>query len=100
MAEQEKEFNPNSFNAVMGQVIERLKQGDNTMTNLGASIDNLNKTIGCLPCASHDERIKAVEEKKRDSSGFWRDVKISIISAFLGILATIGTYFIIGSVGG
>ena len=100
MADEETEFNPNSFNAVMGRVIERLEQGDNTMKELRDTTEKLNDTIACLPCSSHEERIKMVEEKKTRNSDFWHDVKIAVISAGVTGVITALLFIFTGIPGG
>ena len=86
----EQEFNPNSFNAVMGRVIERLEQGDKTMQALTVTTEKLNTTINCLPCMSHDERIKAVEADRMRRYSFWDQFKLIVISCIATALLSVG----------
>jgi hypothetical protein len=94
MAE-EQEFKPNSFNTMMGRVLERLELGDKTMQALTATTEKLNTTINCLPCVSHEEKIKAIQDDKNNRRSFWNDIKAIIISCVLTAILSVGTTLLI-----
>lgn len=83
------EINRDSLDYTLGRIEQRLASGDKTLEKLSNSIDQLDKTISCLPCSAHDERLKNIEGKKTRHYSFADAIKLAIVSSVLSIIATL-----------
>jgi hypothetical protein len=89
------EFNPNSFDATMSRVIQRLEQGDKTIEDLSKTTRELIRAIGCLPCATHAEQIDVLQENRKRGHSFWDQVKLITISCAVTACLSVGTTLLI-----
>jgi hypothetical protein len=95
-----EEFNPNSFNAILGRMLQRLEQGDKGIGELRGAIEELSTAVNCLPCKTHDERLKNLEGIKARHYSFADAVKLSLLSAAAGIFCTVAGFLITQHFGG
>ena len=90
------EINRDSLDYTLGRIEQRLASGDKALEKLSTCIDRLDDTIKCLPCSSHEERLKDLEGNKTRRYSFGDAVKISVISSVSGGLMTAGIFLLFG----
>jgi hypothetical protein len=90
-------LNPNSVDFVIGQIMERLENGDKVMDRLSVSIDRLSDTINGLPCTSHRNAIKTLMDWKAKLNGRAKfmteatiQLKYALIVAAVEAVLTVG----------
>jgi len=86
----EREVNPQSVNFILGEIKQRLENGDRIMQSLSVEVERLSEAISCLPCVSHDERLKAVEEDKTRRYSFSDAMKVTLAGAIFSSVLTAG----------
>jgi hypothetical protein len=90
------EINRESLDYTLGNIEQRLASGDKVMERLSLSIDQLVKTIACLPCNTNDERLKKIENDNVRRYSFTDSVKLALITTAIGVGATITVFLITG----
>ena len=85
---------------LFGQIIARLNEGDKHIQSLTSKVDDVKETLGRLPCAVHEERLKDVEEWQQNCNkskvvrsnitlNFWHGVIIALSIIVINTLVSL-----------